>query len=125
MKLVDDHRSDRYDSRHGQVDQDEHDAPMEIEYRNADLERLEIDDAAAGAYGRGVLKGFRKVINFIRAATDERDFRSMRSLNFEKLKGARAHQYSLRLNNQWRLIIEIRSAVPKNIVVVIDIEDYH
>jgi proteic killer suppression protein len=98
---------------------------MEIEYRNADLERLEIDDAAAGAYGRGVVKAFRKVINFIRAATDERDFRSMRSLNFEKLKGARAHQYSLRLNNQWRLIIEIRSAVPKNIVVVIDIEDYH
>ena len=49
----------------------------------------------------------------------------MRSLRFEKLKGDRSHQHSLRLNNQWRLIIEIQKADPKNIIVVLDIEDYH
>lgn len=98
---------------------------MEIEYRKADLERLETDNSAGGAYGVAVVRAFRKVINFMRAALDERDFRNMRSLHFEKLKGDRAHQYSMRLNNQWRLIVEIKSADPKNIIVVIDIEDYH
>jgi len=61
----------------------------------------------------------------IRAATDERDFHAMRSLNFEKLKGGRAGQHSFRLNKQWRLIVTIESAEPKNIVVVIEIVDYH
>ena len=98
---------------------------MDIEFTNPDLERLVSDDAAQGAYGVAVVRAFRKVINFIKAARDERDFRSMRSLNFEKLKGKRAHQHSMRLNDQWRLILEIKSADPKNIVVVIAIEDYH
>jgi len=31
----------------------------------------------------------------------------------------------MRLNDQWRLIIEIKAATPKNIILVIDIEDYH
>lgn len=98
---------------------------MDTEFPNPDLERLVTDDAAHGAYGIAVVRAFRKVINFIKAAKDERDFRSMRSLRFEKLKGSRAHQYSMRLNDQWRLILEIKSADPKNIVVVIAIEDYH
>ena len=31
----------------------------------------------------------------------------------------------MRLNDKWRLIIEIRRSQPKNIVIVIGIEDYH
>ncbi len=98
---------------------------MEIEYRNTDLERLETDNSGAGAYGAALVNAFRKVIRFVRAAGDERDFRSMRSLNYEKLKGDRSHQYSFRLNIQWRLIVEIKEGKPKNIVVVLGIEDYH
>lgn len=98
---------------------------MEIEFRNPDLERLETDDAGQGAYGIAIVKAFRKVVNFIRCAVDERDFRAMRSLNFENLKGDRSHQYSLRLNAQWRLIVEIKEGKPKNIIVIVDIEDYH
>jgi proteic killer suppression protein len=64
-------------------------------------------------------------IQAIRAALDERDLFAVRGNNFEKLKGERAHQYAMRLNDQWRLILEIRKATPKNIIVVIDIEDYH
>jgi plasmid maintenance system killer protein len=58
-------------------------------------------------------------------AVDERDLIAVRGNNFEKLKGNRSHQYSMRLNDQWRLILEIKTASPKNIVVVIDIVDYH
>jgi toxin HigB-1 len=98
---------------------------MEVEFGNAQLEQLEKDPACNGGFGVVVVRGYRKVMRFIRSAGDERDFRAMRSLNFEKLKGDRDHQYSLRINNQWRLIIEIKKASPKNIIVVMSIEDYH
>jgi proteic killer suppression protein len=61
----------------------------------------------------------------IRAANDERDLYVVKGNRFEKLKGARSHQYSLRLNDQWRLIVEIKSGNPKNTIVVVGVEDYH
>lgn len=61
----------------------------------------------------------------IRAAADERDFHKQRSLKFERLKGSRAHQHSMRLNNQWRLVLEFEAKGPEKVVVVVDIEDYH
>ena len=42
-----------------------------------------------------------------------------------ELKGARAHQRSMRLNDQWRLILEIIPGRPKNRIRVCAIEDYH
>ena len=61
----------------------------------------------------------------IRAAVDERDLYAMKSLHFEKLKGSRQDERSLRLNKQWRLIVKIVAATPKNLVAVLGIEDYH
>ncbi len=47
-------------------------------------------------------------------------------MRFEKLKGKRAHQRSLRINSQWRLIIELREIEDGNkVAVMIAIEDYH
>jgi len=51
--------------------------------------------------------------------------RAMRSLNFERLKGKRNHQCSFRINDQWRLIVEIEKQDDGNVVVIINIEDYH
>ena len=61
----------------------------------------------------------------IRSAPDERVFYGMKSLHFEKLQGKRSHQRSIRLNDQWRLIIEFEGKDPGKIVVVVSIEDYH
>jgi len=61
----------------------------------------------------------------IRAAEDERAFYSMRSLNFEKLKGNRSQQHSMRINDQWRLILELRGSGKKKVVKIIEIVDYH
>ena len=47
------------------------------------------------------------------------------SLGFEKLKGARAHQRSIRLNDQWRLILEIEGKGDSKAIVIVSIEDYH
>ena len=98
---------------------------MEAEFADPDLARLEGDLEFNAGFGKEVVRGYRKVMRFVRSAVDERDFRAMRSLNFEKLKGDRSHQHSLRLNQQWRLIIEIRKSEPKNVILVIAIEDYH
>ena len=61
----------------------------------------------------------------IRAADDERVFYAMKSLRFEKLKGSRSQQRSMRLNKQFRLIVELEGEPPTKTVVIIGIEDYH
>ncbi|MGD0141370.1 MAG: type II toxin-antitoxin system RelE/ParE family toxin [Tepidisphaeraceae bacterium] len=54
----------------------------------------------------------------IRNANDERDFYKMQSLHYEKLKGKRSHQRSMRLNLQFRLIVEIEQHNGKAVVIV-------
>jgi len=49
----------------------------------------------------------------------------MRSFRFEKLRGKRGHQYSMRLNDQWRLILEMRGKSSDKTIVIVGIEDYH
>jgi proteic killer suppression protein len=49
----------------------------------------------------------------------------MKSLHFEKLKGARRHQHSLRINDQFRLILEIVRIDGTKRIKIIKIEDYH
>ena len=97
---------------------------MKVSFRSKKLESLE-GDASGSGYPADTVKAFRKRLQFIRAAPDERDLRAMRSMRFEKLMGARSHQYSLRLNDQWRLIFELEDQMGVRTLVVIDIEDYH
>ena len=98
---------------------------MKVQFRNADLEPLETDSSRDGGYPAGIPRAYRKVMNAIRQATDERVFYSMRSLRYEKLNSPRDHQYSLRLNDQWRLILEYEGKAASKVVVVVGIEDYH
>ena len=62
---------------------------------------------------------------WIRSADDERDLYQLKSLHYEKLKGDRSHQRSMRLNDQFRLIVELEQNGPEKVVVVVAIEDYH
>jgi proteic killer suppression protein len=98
---------------------------MDVQFVNPDLERPEGDAGFDGGYPPEAIRGFRKVMQVIRAAADERDLYAMKSLHFEKLKGSRQDERSLRLNRQWRLIVKIVTATPKNVVAVSGIEDYH
>lgn len=98
---------------------------MELRFKDEALDRLETDASFDGGFGQNIVKAFRKRMQQIRAAADERDFYQQKSLRFEKLKGDKAHQYSMRLNDQWRLVLEFDGAAPNKIVRVIGIEDYH
>ncbi len=98
---------------------------MEVRFRGERLDRLETDPKFDGGFPQAVVRMFRKRLQFIRDTPDERVFYQMRSLRFEKLKGKRKHQYSMRLNDQWRLILEFDDQVPTTAVVVVAVEDYH
>ena len=98
---------------------------MEVEFASADLEAMWAEIGPHGDFAQAVLKIYRRRIQFIRGATDERDFYAMKSLHYEKLKGKRSHQHSMMLNKKWRLIVEIIPGTPKNTVLIVAIEDYH
>lgn len=99
---------------------------MDVRFADDRLRRLETDPTfRAREFGDDVVRSYRKKLQFIRAATDERDLYEMKSLHFEKLKGDRAHQRSVRLNKQWRLILELEADAGGKVVVVMSIEDYH
>lgn len=98
---------------------------MEVEFDDDDLDRLETDAHFTAGHGAEVVRAYRKRIQQIRAFRDERDFYAVRSLNFEKLKGNREGQYSVRLNKQWRLILEFRGSHPCKVVGILEVVDYH
>ena len=98
---------------------------FEVSYRDESLEQLERDPKYTAGHSEAVVKAFRKRMWFIRNAVDERDLRETKGNYFEKLKGAREHQHSMRLNDQWRLIIEIEGKGTNKKLVVVGIEDYH
>ena len=98
---------------------------MEVIHSDKNCDRLETDPHFNGGHSDAIVKAFRKRMQAIRAAADERTFYAMKSLHFEKLEGDRSHQRSMRLNRQWRLILELRKRDEETVAVIIGIEDYH
>lgn len=98
---------------------------MKVRFRDDKWDRLETDPKFDAGFPGPVVTKFRQRMQMIRAAPDERVFHRFVSLRFEKLKGKREHQYSMRLNDQWRLIVEFEGKARNKVVVVVGIEDYH
>jgi len=98
---------------------------MEVQFKDADLDILEQDANFTAGLSQSLVSAFRKRMQQIRAAPDERVFYALKSLHFEKLKGGRSHQHSMRLNDQWRLIIEFDDRKSPKEIIIIGIEDYH
>lgn len=98
---------------------------MDVEFEDDDLDDLEVNPRATGGFPPGVVKGFRKAMQIIRSAVDERDIYAMKGLRFEKLDRDRKGQHSLRCNDQYRLIVVISGDSPRKKIRVIEIVDYH
>ncbi len=88
-------------------------------------------DRRTEAFARGEpVAGFRgfdrqayKRLEILEAATNLEDLRGLRSNRLEGLKGARAWQFSIRINMQWRICFEWPHGAPgpSNVAIV----DYH
>jgi len=97
---------------------------MEVRFEDRKLARLEIDAAFTAGFDASLVKSFRNRMNFIRQAVDERALYAMKSWHFEKLSGKRAGQHSIRLNDQFRLVVRLERAAVKTVVIV-ELVDYH
>lgn len=101
---------------------------MEIEFKDKKLEKIE-NGSAADVVTSGVplqlVEILRKRLILLRAAPDERTIRNWKGLHYEKLKGNRSHQRSIRLNGNWRLILEIGEGVHSKTIFIVKVEDYH
>nr|MBA2724916.1 type II toxin-antitoxin system RelE/ParE family toxin [Actinomycetota bacterium] len=90
---------------------------MRIHFRDADLRRLYTDRSfRSRKWGSELTRAFRKTMQVIVAAQDERDLYALKSLHFEKLRGNREGQHSLRLGKKWRLIVELEEEDQQTII---------
>jgi proteic killer suppression protein len=98
---------------------------VNIRFDDRKLERMAMQGNFDGGFDRRLAESYRDVIGFVVRARDERDLYQWKALRFEKLKGKRSHQRSMRLNRQFRLIVEMVPADGGNVVAIKAIEDYH
>lgn len=98
--------------------------PVEVTFADPYWDELETNENCKSRLDKRVVRGYRRLLRFIRDSTDERDLRASPK-HFEKLKGDRSHQYSMQIDEKWRLVFEIMPSRPKNTIHVIAVEDYH
>jgi proteic killer suppression protein len=94
-------------------------------FHKKNLLQLYTDRKGAHKYSAQVVDAFFRAVAMIAAARDERDLYSLKSLHYEKLKGKRQRLRSLRLNDQFRLIVQLEEDKEGKYFLVLDIEDYH
>ncbi len=99
---------------------------MNVRFDDRRLLRMALDADYDGGFSHQLADSFRELVQFIVEAQDERELYAWKALHFERLKGRRRHQRSLRLNRQFRLIVEIEAQpAGRNLIAVKSIEDYH
>lgn len=99
---------------------------MRIEFEDEDLQQLYVDPTFHDPrLGRDLVKQFRKCMQLLVAAVDERDLYSLRGLRLEKLAGDRLGQHSVRVNDQFRLILRFETDDAGRLVIIIELTDYH
>lgn len=98
---------------------------MRVEYHDEVLRRLaQEQEYAPKGWDPDVIKSYRKKVQLISAAQDERDLYAMRGLRMEKLRGDRLGQTSMRLNDQFRLILTFKTEGDR-VAVLLEVVDYH
>lgn len=99
---------------------------MRFEFRDDELRRFHADGGhSQKRYGPDLVRAFRKKVPLLGAISDEPELRHHRALHLEKLKGDREGQSSIRLNEQWRLILELSTDEDGRLIVIVEIVDYH
>jgi toxin HigB-1 len=97
---------------------------VRVSFKTQDLADLENADGDSG-FPSGVARSYQRRIGSCRAANVLNDLIAMRSNGFEKLKGRLNGSYSMRLNDQWRMILELRDVQDGIEIHVTGIVDYH
>ena len=98
---------------------------MDVEFADKTLASIESDDPSPTRLPVPVIKAARRKLVALRAATDDRALRNWKSLHYEKLKGDREGQRSIRVNEKYRIVFTLdNDSTPKR-AIILAIEDYH
>ena len=100
---------------------------MRFAFRSKRLELLYREERGKSLYPTGVVQAFFEAMAAIEAAADERDLYALKSLRFERLRGEpgkRGHR-SLRLNDQYRLILSLDKDEEGALVWLISVKKHY
>jgi proteic killer suppression protein len=109
----------------GQCDIREREAGLKILFADQQLALIETDQAGCTQLPVGVIKSARRKLVVLRAAVDDRSLGNWKSLNYEKLKGNRSGQHSIRLNDQYRFYFRIDKETQPWTITILTLEDGH
>ena len=98
---------------------------MELAFDDSQLERLAFDQTFTGKWSPATVRSYRRCLNYLMQAPDRRAIYNFPGFCLEKLKGKKKGLHSLRLNDQYRLILSFEECEGKEVIKVIAIEDYH
>ncbi len=98
-----------------------------MRYRFVDrrLEILHATGAGRERLGEDVTKAFLRSMTLIESVQKEMELYAYKGLRYEKLRGDRKGQRSIRLNKQWRLILKPDSDEAGNFLWILELVDYH
>lgn len=99
---------------------------MQLRFEDGRLERLAyVLDYTPKGWRPDLIRSYRRTINLLHSAHDERDIRNIKGLRLEKLSGKRKGHSSVRINDQTRLVIRFEGKDPTRLIVIIEAVDYH
>jgi len=98
---------------------------MDVEFADKTLATIESDDPSPTRLPVPVIKSARRKLVQLRAATDDRTLRNLKSLHYEKLKGDRKGQRSIRVNEKYRIVFTLDNDTTPKKATILAIEDYH
>ena len=100
-------------------------ASMKVRFEDENTSLVETDQAHRLRLPVAVVQAARRKLRLLREAADERDLYAMKSLHYEKLQGGLGGLRSMRLNDQWRLLVEIDQACEPLEVVIKEISNHY
>lgn len=98
---------------------------MKVRFADENTSLVETDQAHRLRLPVAVVQSTRRKIRLLREVFDERDLYAMKSLHYEKLQGGLEGLRSIRLNDQWRLVIEIDQACEPLEIVIKEISNHY
>lgn len=99
---------------------------MIVAYASKRLERLYTAGEGSEDFPEQVVNAYLRRIRSLEAAGDERDIRAQKALRLEALKGKRYRgKHSIRLNDQWRLIIEFSGHGDSKTVTIAELTNHY
>jgi proteic killer suppression protein len=97
---------------------------MKFRFQNHELEELYYYERGGGGYPKQVVTAFFKKMGIIKGADNENDLRAIKGNHFEKLKGSK-NKYSIRLNDQYRLIFAMDKDGGCSVLLIHEISNHY